>query len=301
MAADESPLALPRDAKPRAYYGAYGKESTAAAARASLPHDIENDIAADAKIGKLSEGGRGLAQENMAVFAHLNAGFARRKTTASFDRGHPAKGFVKHLKDKETKYAVRAQKSFDAQMDGLVTGSRIVRLCERMTFRALALTLSGGEGEVPMTDLGKEEAGDAALPELCCQRWPLETKRCQLELENFSGRLVDDIKQDFYAMMAVSNMLASCLREADGKVKKICRNGKSIRTQSGCESRDWRVERPACRDTDCRWRAYPELFILGAGVRDKTADDTRVRPNREVPRREHLKKPLFHHNHKSNC
>jgi hypothetical protein len=29
-----------------------------------------------------------------------------------------------------------------------------------------------------------------------------------MELENFSGLLVDTIKQDFYAMVTVSNMLA---------------------------------------------------------------------------------------------
>jgi hypothetical protein len=42
----------------------------------------------------------------------------------------------------------------------------------------------------------------------------------RLELENFSGRLVDNIKQDFYAMMTVSNMPASFVRDANRKVKK---------------------------------------------------------------------------------
>ncbi|MDR0558032.1 MAG: hypothetical protein LBG43_09270, partial [Treponema sp.] len=34
------------------------------------------------------------------------------------------------------------------------------------------------------------------------------------------GRLADNVKRDFYAMMTVSNMLASRLREANGKIKK---------------------------------------------------------------------------------
>jgi hypothetical protein len=64
------------------------------------------------------------------------------------------------------------------------------------------------------------------------KRWAVETKYKQvkqkLELENFSGRLVDNIKQDFYAMMTVANMLASALREANRKIagmrtKKECR------------------------------------------------------------------------------
>jgi IS4 transposase len=56
---------------------------------------------------------------------------------------------------------------------------------------------------------------DAAFSELYYKRWPVETKYKQLkqkfELENFIGRLADHIKQNFYVMMRVSNMLAACL------------------------------------------------------------------------------------------
>jgi hypothetical protein len=51
------------------------------------------------------------------------------------------------------------------------------------------------------------------IAELYYKRWSVETKYKQakqkLELENFSGRLVENIKQNFYAMMTISNMLAS--------------------------------------------------------------------------------------------
>ncbi|MDR2741077.1 MAG: hypothetical protein LBB98_02865 [Treponema sp.] len=63
---------------------------------------------------------------------------------------------------------------------------------------------------------------EEAFPELYYKRWPIETKNNQMkqELENFNGRLVDNIKQDFYAMMTVSNILASSLREANRKAGK---------------------------------------------------------------------------------
>jgi hypothetical protein len=60
--------------------------------------------------------------------------------------------------------------------------------------------------------------------ELYNKRWPVETKYQQakekLELENISGRLVENNKQDFYAMMTVSNMLASCLKEENEKLEE---------------------------------------------------------------------------------
>jgi hypothetical protein len=65
---------------------------------------------------------------------------------------------------------------------------------------------------------------DAAFAELYYKRWPIETKYNQVkqkfELENFSGRLVDNIRQDVYAMMRVTNMLASSLREAREQGRK---------------------------------------------------------------------------------
>jgi hypothetical protein len=52
----------------------------------------------------------------------------------------------------------------------------------------------------------------------------VETKYNQVkqkfDLENFSGRLAENIKQDFYAMMTVPNMPASLLREANEKISK---------------------------------------------------------------------------------
>jgi hypothetical protein len=40
------------------------------------------------------------------------------------------------------------------------------------------------------------------------------------ELENFSGRLEDNIKQDIYTMMGVSNMLSSRQRETNEKMPR---------------------------------------------------------------------------------
>jgi hypothetical protein len=77
---------------------------------------------------------------------------------------------------------------------------------------------------VLITNVGEGELETAAFPELYYKRWPIETKYNQVkqkfELEHFSGRLVDNIRQDFYAMMRVRNMLSSSLREANEKIPK---------------------------------------------------------------------------------
>jgi len=67
-------------------------------------------------------------------------------------------------------------------------------------------------------------------PALVVKRWGIETKyqELKLELENFSGRLVDTVKQDFFTLMTVANMLASMVREAR---KKGERNGNKYEHQ----------------------------------------------------------------------
>jgi hypothetical protein len=43
-----------------------------------------------------------------------------------------------------------------------------------------------------------------------------DTMKQRMEVENFSGRIImDNIKQDFYAMMAVTNIMGHFIREAN--------------------------------------------------------------------------------------
>jgi hypothetical protein len=187
----------------------------------------------------------------------------------------------------------------------LKKGSKNIRLSEGITVRALAFALASGEREALTTNLDDGETEDGALLELYYKRWPVETKYNQLkqkfELENFSGRLADNVKQDFYAMMTVSNMLASCLKEANGKIKKEqAKKGNRHEYRANVNHavgvlKDRLIGILIADDLFTRKYLYREL------VSEIKRRMVPIRPNREVPRKECLKKPHFHHNHKSNC
>ncbi|MDR0662893.1 MAG: hypothetical protein LBF80_02285 [Spirochaetaceae bacterium] len=123
----------------------------------------------------------------------------------------------------------------------------------------------------------------------------------KLELENFSGRLVDNIKQDFYATMTVSNMLASVLREANQKIRESgAREGLRYEYRANVNHavgvlKDRLIGVLMTNDMFARKHLYRELVLE---IKRRVIP---VRPNRKVPRKEYLKKPHFHHNHKSNC
>jgi hypothetical protein len=303
MAIDGSHITLPRDEALREYYGATGHELSAATARASLLYDIENDIIVDAKLEPLGEDERSLGKEHLKALAGMD--FGERKPLVICDRGYPSKDFITYIQDKEIRYVMRVQRGFNTRIDKMRGGSKVIKLSEGIKTRAIVFRLGNGEREALITNGEEGEIETAAFPELYYKRWPIETKYNQLkqkfELENFSGRLVENIRQDFYAMMTVSNMLSSGLREANEKIPKGTTKKKrryeyraNVNHAVGV-LKDQLIGLLITDDSLTRKYLYRELV---SEIRRRIVP---IRPNREVPRKEYLKKPHFHHNHKSNC
>jgi hypothetical protein len=206
------------------------------------------------------------------------------------------------LQNKEIKYVMPVQ-GVNFRIDKMSGGSKVIKLTESIKTRAIVFRLKSGEREVLIPNLEAGEVEDGVFPELYHQRWPIEPqyKRLKRERENFSGRLVDTIKQDFYAMMTVSNRLSRCLREANEKVAKgTTKKGRQYEYRAhvnhavgvlqdrlmGILITDDRLTRKYlyCElVSEIRWRIVP------------------IWSTREVTRKEYLKKPHFHHNHQSNC
>jgi hypothetical protein len=304
LAIDSSHIGLPPDAALREYYGAVGRELSAATARASILYDIENDIIVDAAIERLTVDERSLAKTYIEAFAGMEPSGGVRKAIVICDRGYPSKEFIKYLQDKEIKYVMRVQKRFNPHIDRMRSGSKVIRLSEGIRTRVIVFRLTSGERETLITNMEEGEMEDAAFPKLYYKRWPIETKYNQLkqkfELENFSGQLVDTIKQDFYAMMTVSNILSSSLREANEKIPKEKTKRRKYEYRANVNHavgvlKDRLIGILITEDSLARKYLYRELV---SEIRRRIVP---IRPNREAPRKECPKKPHFHHNHKSNC
>jgi hypothetical protein len=261
--------------------------------RASLLYDIESDVIVDAKLEPLAVDERTLAEGRIEASGELGLHIGSRKPLVIFDRGYPSKDLVDHLQDEEIRCVMRVQRGFDFRIDKMKGGSEVIKLSEGMKTRAIAFRLRSGGREAPITSMEEGETAGAVFPELYYKRWPIEAKYNQvkrkIELENFSGRLVDNIKRDFYAMMTVSNMLASSLREANRKGEKA----------AGTKERKY----------ECRANANHAVGALkGRLIGMLMADDRFVskhlygelageikrrvvplRPNREVRRKKYLK------------
>jgi hypothetical protein len=110
---------------------------------------------------------------------------------------------------------------------------------------------------------------------------------------------VDNIKQDFYAMMTVSNMPASGLGEANEKIRKGKTEQRRYEYRANVNHavgvlKDRLIGILIAEDSFARKYYREPVWEIRRRV-------VPVRPNREVARKEYQRKPHFHHNHKSNC
>jgi hypothetical protein len=109
-----------------------------------------------------------------------------------------------------------------------------------------------------------------------------------MELENFSGRLVDNIKQDFYAMMTVPDMPARGLREANEKIPEGKTGRRKYEYRANVNHtvgvlKDRLIGMLITDDSFARDYLYRELV---SEIRWRVVP---VRPNREVAGKTYLK------------
>jgi len=95
--------------------------------------------------------------------------------------------------------------------NGTVSQIRAAGLPEQIKVRLVTVRLSTGELEVLATNLLDQQVYEtAALGELYHYRWGIETYygllKSRLDLENFTGRSVQAVRQDVYATIFLSNL-----------------------------------------------------------------------------------------------
>ena len=171
--------------------------------------------------------------------------------------------------------------------------------------RAIRITLANGEIETLLTNVGAERIPYEAFKELYHKRWGIETKykslKQRLELENFSGRLVDNIKQDFYAIMTVANIMGHFKRAANREVKKAREGSGNQYEYRVNENHAVGVYKDRLIGVVLAKRRGERVRLMKELVAEIERRVVPVRPGREVPRKERARQARFHHTHKSNC
>jgi hypothetical protein len=122
----------------------------------------------------------------------------------------------------------------------------------------------------------------------------------KLEVENFSGILADNIRQDFYAAKTLTKIAGGLYEEAQEEVEEGQRGkGNKWKYQVNVNHevgvlKDRLVLMLLEKEEKVRGAMFEEIVKL---LKFRLIP---IRPNRSVPRGQ-ARKVKFHHNHKSNC
>ena len=207
---------------------------------ASACYDVLNNLMVDTRIGHSSSSERTHAIEHLEYVAD--------NALMLYDRGYPALWFMQAHLERGINFCIRCPWNFYNETRDFYLGSQrgaIVTLTPKgdakkkcktqgvsstpFSVRLIKVDLPGGEKEILITSvLDKKLISHHSFKGLYHERWFVEEAykrlKSRLEVENFSGKSVLAVKQDFYAKMMTYNLEALVANVALVKVKEETRH-----------------------------------------------------------------------------
>lgn len=317
LAIDGTTLRLPSESKIADHFGVWHStkgEKPCPKARASQMFDVLNKITVDAIIKPKSEGER-----ELAAFHFLKL---LPQDLILLDRGYPAcwlfqlilslgANFCARIPYKRWQVAKRFYLSGKKeQIVKLVSTPNSIKKCFEMGLaktpikvRMIRVELDSGETEILVTSLvDKKKYSYDHFAELYHLRWPVEedykTIKYRLQVENFSGKSVHSVYQDFHAKLFSKNLVAAIASTTREEIIKKSEGLKYIHqinfTQALTKMKNTIVVlfNRSLQVTEKLIGKIRTIFI-------QTTEE--IRPNRKFPRRHRVKQQRFFYEYKTTC
>lgn len=222
-AIDGTTLALENMPELVDYFGCSGAGATAATARASALYDVLNEVLLDARIDRFSCGEREMASQHILRLQEMGVS----NDLIIFDRGYASAKLIAQLFESGIHFLMRVRRKFNKEIDDLASSEGFVEITyEQKVYRVrvVKFPLPSGEIETLITDLPQGAVETSDFQTLYFKRWPIETRydtlKIKLQLENFTGKTVLSVFQDFYASMFLSNMATFAKYVTDAEIQK---------------------------------------------------------------------------------
>jgi hypothetical protein len=306
LAIDGSMGDLPQNEAISEHFGVWHPQAggTCAKARFSQLFDVLNRITVDALITPKTEGERALAAMHLA--------YVKLDDLVLMDRGYPAfwlftailqqgAHFCARLTVSEWKVAQQFVASGKEEQEVLLhPGYEAKKTCaerhlptDPVQVRLIRVELATGEIEVLVTSLLDETQFPASLfQDLYHQRWPVEedyqVMKSHIQIENWSGKSVQAVYQEFHVAIFSKNMAAILAHPAQKEMAQQSQRKKYVyqvnRTNLISKLKDTIVF--LLRDSDIRpllWSLWQQMV--------KTAEP--IRPGRSSPRKQRVKRKRF--------
>lgn len=227
VAIDGSTVKVPQNSQCKEYFGTLPvrQAEPRALARVSQCFDVLNNITRDAIIDSLHIGERDLVLRHCA---HLTP-----KDLILLDRGYPAYWLFRFIREKGINFCARLSiGKWNVAKQFLSSGlsQQIIQLDPIVDSKkkCLELGLSIKPIQLRLIRIPPEDAQEPIViittltdsdlypyeffHDLYFQRWPIEENykvlKCRIEIENFSGKSIEAVLQDFHAKIFMHNLTA---------------------------------------------------------------------------------------------
>lgn len=238
VAVDGSRVMLPEEDDIIAEFGevSYGSENTTTKGKycygiASVFYDVLNHIAIDSSLKK--------AKTYEVDSAVEHSKFLEDNDLLLCDRGYPSYRYLSHLVQRNKKFVMRCSaasfKDAREMLKGEGSSDRTVtikpsparakeikelNLPNEIKVRFVRVLLDTGEYEVLVTNLfDEEEFPTEEFKTIYYLRWGIESfyavLKTRLNLENFSGKTVHSVYQDFYSTIYISGLESILINDVD--------------------------------------------------------------------------------------
>lgn len=304
LAIDGSTGKVPKTKEVADHFGAWNpaKGDACPVARISQLFDALNGIVVDALIRPKKQGERLLAAEHLQ---QVKAG-----DLILLDRGYPALWLFHLVLAKQAHFCARVKTSWTEVRKFLNSGKKekiitlqlsfaSIEMCKQLNLptsplqvRAIRVELDSGETEILLTSLMDKELYPCEIfKELYHLRWTAEenykTTKSRIEIENFSGKSVESVLQDFHAKVFAMNLTAALIHPAQDVVAEEQKKYayRINVTQALSKMKDSIVLLFKRIDIVELLNKLFDLFIM-------TIEP--IRPGRKYPRKKHVQRRGFH-------
>ena len=250
LAIDGSTVQLPNSQilKKTFGYSSNQTEQTMPMARISMLYDTLNGLTLDARIKPYNASERDISIEHLEALKSLNIDL--KKILVIFDRGYPSYSMIYYLQENGIHFLIRSGSKFLKEINEIANAKikdkiltvpfkraskdakkEIAKLFPdhlptHITFRVVVVKLKNGEQEILLTSLISNKTYPRNIfYNLYFNRWGIEESykfyKSGVEIENFSGKSLLSVEQDFHAAVLATNAHALLSLEATSEIQKL--------------------------------------------------------------------------------
>lgn len=302
LAVDGTSLQLPDTLENRNTFGFIKNQHSAgrAISSASTIYDVLNDITIVGIIGKYGFSERKFALKHLDALAGLDH---IPNSIITFDRGYPSQELFHEMDRRGLKFVIRAASSFKITNKLFAPDSLLKNTYKdrTMTLRCITLTLTSGLNEQLITNILDSSLSISDFSELYFLRCGIEVKykelKSRLQVEEFTGNRPSNIKQDFYATLFLSNLVAIAKREADS-----CINEELLKSDSDKfyqANRSFLISRTKHFLIELLINQTNRLNLIERIINEAKKVRSQIMPDRNCERKTHLFRKNNHMNMKT--